>query len=391
MITQHKYNEEMVSCIMGTYGNFDVACEALTCFLHQDYQNKELIIVNHHEVPLHFTHPQVTVLNLKPDEVPTLRHVKMVGIQKSNGKYIHFWDNDDLYLPWHLTNCMEGIKNTDKAAWKPGDVWMSFANKRYDRSRNLHEGSWIFDRTRISLDEYYTKHPEYADPPFYWDILMERNIEEPFFGALTSYVYRWQDGLMHHSTIENPKTGSYVNDYSVIAKNYRKHFSDTGDGQSSMKVVDLKKYWKDIIDNCLQPPAASEVPELYDEKMKKKLEEKFAPYIKDCGCGKNKTQPKPESIPMVLEKPKTELKSTVRLEDNNLTQRIQFIEDKLGIVHNPPKKKIKKHEVRLKCTSVYSCGECGKEWSLDNEFGKVAPSQLSCPHCNHSADYVFKS
>ena len=23
MITQHKYNEEMVSCIMGTYGNFD--------------------------------------------------------------------------------------------------------------------------------------------------------------------------------------------------------------------------------------------------------------------------------------------------------------------------------------------------------------------------------
>ena len=90
MITQHKYNEEMVSCIMGTYGNFDVACEALTCFLHQDYHNKELIIVNHHEVPINFTHPQVTVLNLKPEEVPTLRHVKMVGIQKSNGRYIAY-------------------------------------------------------------------------------------------------------------------------------------------------------------------------------------------------------------------------------------------------------------------------------------------------------------
>ena len=114
MITQHKYNEEMVSCIMGTYGNYDVACEALSCFIHQDYHNKELIIVNHHEVPLHFKHPQVTIINLKPEEVPTLRHVKMVGMQKSNGKYIHFWDNDDLYLPWHLTDCMKGIKNTDK-------------------------------------------------------------------------------------------------------------------------------------------------------------------------------------------------------------------------------------------------------------------------------------
>lgn len=378
---------------MGTYGNYDVACEALTCFLHQDYHNKELIIVNHHEVPLHFSHPQVTVLNLKPEEVPTLRHIKMVGIQKSNGRYLHFWDNDDLYLPWHLTDCIEGIKKTTKAAWKPGDVWMSFANKRYDRSRNLHEGTWIFDRTRISLDEYYTKHPEYADPPFYWDILMERNIEEPIFGALTSYVYRWQDGLMHHSTIENPKTGNYIDDYSVIAKNYRKHFNDTGDGESNMKIMDLKKYWLDIIDNCLHPPAEDDAPELYNEEMKQKLEEKFAPYIRECGCGKKSTPTpvvsKKELKSFTIESPISSLVKTTP--EELLTKRIEVIENKLGITHNPPQEKIKKHNVTLKCMSMYNCGECGKEWTVDNTPGEVTPAELNCPHCRHRANYVFKS
>lgn len=287
----------MVSCIMGTCGDFKVACEALTCFLQQDYLNKELIIVNHGEAPLYFTHSQVTILNLKPEEVPTLRHVRMVGIQKSNGKYFHFWDNDDLYLPWHLTDCMNGIKNTDKTAWKPEDVWMSCANKEYDRSQNTCEGSWILDRTKISLDEYYTKHPQYADSPFYWDILMSGDLEETVFGALTSYVYRWAGESSCHSSHDyiahnsKPSTNNYINDYSIIAENYRKNITPNQVPKNGwMRIMNLKKYWKDIINNCLHPPSTNDAPELYDKKMKKKLEEKFAPYIRErihvqCECG----------------------------------------------------------------------------------------------------------
>lgn len=390
----------MVSCIMGTYGNYEVACEALTCFLHQDYQNKELIIVNHHEVPLIFNHPQVTILNLKSEDVPTLRHVKMVGIQKSNGKYIHFWDNDDLYLPWHLTDCVEGIKNTDKPAWKPKDVWISLRNKEYHRTSNLCEGTWIFDRTKISLDEYYTKHSEYADPPFYWDILIGGELEESLFGALTSYVYRWATGDAHHSLIENPKTGNYIDDYSVVATNYRKRFSDFGDGKSSMKVTDLKKYWKDIIEQCVHPPESEKVPELYTEEMKKKLEEKFAPYIKDCGCGK-KSKPTPiETEKKELEtfrvgpttmndKPVIEPKAVINMEDIML-ERIQLIEDKLGITYNPTKE-IKPHSVTLKCSNVYVCGECGDNWTIPTNPQPWETSEIHCPHCKHKASYIFKS
>ena len=382
---------------MGTYGNYEVACEALTCFLHQDYANKELIIVNHHEVPLHFPHPQVTILNLKPEDVPTLRHVKMVGIQKSNGKYIHFWDNDDLYLPWHLTDCMEGIKNTDKPAWKPKDVWISLKNKEYHRTSNLCEGTWIFDRTKISLDEYYTKHPEYADPPFYWDILIGKNLEEPVFGALTSYVYRWATGSAHHSLFDNPKTGNYINDFSIIAANYRKQSTDTGDGESNMKVMDLKKYWKDIIEQCVHPPMSEEVPELYTEEVKKELEKKFKPYVRDCGCGKKSTPP---PTPMVVPPPTT--KKTIPAfdvplivlpeeEDNLLLKRITAIEKILGIPTDLPKKEVQPHSVALKCSNIYTCGECGNNWTIPTNPKPWGTTQVHCPHCQHKASYIFKN
>tara|TARA_R110000824_G_scaffold219490_3_gene406433 strand:+ start:906 stop:2057 length:1152 start_codon:yes stop_codon:yes gene_type:complete len=382
---------------MGTYGNYDVACEALSCFIHQDYHNKELIIVNHHEVPLHFKHPQVTIINLKPEEVPTLRHVKMVGMQKSNGKYIHFWDNDDLYLPWHLTDCMKGIKNTDKPAWKPKDVWISLRNKEYHRSSNICEGTWIFDRTKISLDEYYTKHPEYADPPFYWDILMEKNLEEPIFGALTSYVYRWATGDAHHSLIENPKTGNYINDYSIIASNYRKQFHDAGDGKTNMKIVDLKKYWKDILEQCVHPPMSEEFSELYTEEMKQKLEEKFAPYIRDCGCGK-------KSTPVPFDTKKLALEQTPKIDgtgieakrmeingDDLLLKRIEEIEKKLGIVPKPKPEEIKPHSVALECSNIYTCGECYKRWTIQTNPLPWTNSEVHCPHCKHKAYYIFKS
>jgi len=149
---------------MGTYGRHALACEALACFLRQTaMSNASLLIYNQHPVPLRFDHPKVRVIN---EALPSgsLRHIRkrMHDLADPAADLIHWWDDDDLYLPWHLEDCLKHIGAN--VAWKPASCWMSKGNVVYSREVNTFEGSWIFRADYLKTAPLDT-HPEYTDHP----------------------------------------------------------------------------------------------------------------------------------------------------------------------------------------------------------------------------------
>jgi hypothetical protein len=187
-----------IDCLMGTYGRHALACEALACFLQQsELSNATLLVYNQHPVPLRVDHPKVRVVNEMLPAV-SLRHIRkrMLELSDPSADLIHWWDDDDLYLPWHLKDCLDHVGTN--VAWKPASSWMSLANVTYSREANVFEGSWVFragDLKAAALDA----HPDYPDHPITWGMLQTGKVATTDLGGRTSYIYRWATGTEHLS------------------------------------------------------------------------------------------------------------------------------------------------------------------------------------------------
>ncbi len=153
-----------IDCLMGTYGRYGLVCEALACFLQQSRLSQAtLLIYNQHPVFLRFDHPRVRVVN---EAAPrgSLRHIRqrMHELAEPSAELIHWWDDDDLYLPWHLDDCLTHIK--ESMAWKPATSWMSLRNVKFSRHANRFEGSWVMRAEYVRRHPLET-HPDYTDHP----------------------------------------------------------------------------------------------------------------------------------------------------------------------------------------------------------------------------------
>src|SRR5687768_14508500 len=105
---------------MATHGRYEKVCETLACFLDQDYPHRELVILNNHPVPLEYDHPLVRIYN--EPKYPSLGHCRDRLLELARGEFVRTWDDDDLYLPWTLSQGVGHIP-VDAAAWKPARSW----------------------------------------------------------------------------------------------------------------------------------------------------------------------------------------------------------------------------------------------------------------------------
>jgi hypothetical protein len=178
-----------IDCLMGTYGRNLVASEALACFLQQSAAAEStLLIYNQHPVPLSCTCPRVRVVNETPP-VAALRFIRqrMLELADASADLIHWWDDDDLYLPWHLQDCLENIG--DQPAWKPQSSWVSRRNVEFSRGANRFEGSWVFRADYVKAAPVHT-HPNYTDHPVFMQTQEAKLLATTELKALTSYIYR---------------------------------------------------------------------------------------------------------------------------------------------------------------------------------------------------------
>lgn len=210
----------LVSCLTATRGRLRVLQEAVACYLAQDYENKEMVILNNHPVPLELdnslTGKGIRIVN--EAIYPNLGSCRIRMLELANGEYIRTWDDDDLYLPWAISQGMENIGSF--VAFKPKKSWDSRKNSIYTLGENVYEASITFRADHARLYGYQPTGGDEHDP------LMKSldNSNCLVKDVKPSYCYRWDSGLFRISgTLGN-------GDVETRTKNWEKANQDIGDG-----------------------------------------------------------------------------------------------------------------------------------------------------------------
>lgn len=205
-----------VTCLCPTYGRFERLRDAVACFLLQDYPGDRRLCVVSDE-------PEPISLRDVPDEswmmtlkwrmslswanrrYPTLGHKRQALLEAAQTPLVAHWDDDDLYLPWHLSGLVEALRSTPGATCvKPRNAWWGVGPRGGFDLRgpchNVFEGQMVFDRLRaLELGGYPPLHTGQAKAllrAFHDAGELLKTDPAP---ADISYVYRWGDGVDHAS------------------------------------------------------------------------------------------------------------------------------------------------------------------------------------------------
>ena len=232
----------LVSCVMTTYGRFNFVERSITLWLLQDYPNKELIILNTAATPLYLD-KELRSENIKvinniykrntTEEFTNVGQIRKDAISYANGEFYICWDDDDLYLPWHISQGMKVIKDNNLVAWMPQQsIWTNDGGKTYEYATNAMEASCIVHMNEI---QKYGFKDGNGDEHLTWRLglrnegkLSENYSVTPF----ESYVYVWgEEGHKQSSTINKED-------------NFEYHKSVTTDfGDRGLKRVPLRNIW----------------------------------------------------------------------------------------------------------------------------------------------------
>jgi len=99
-----------VTCLCPTYGRFKRLRDAVACFLLQDYPNKRMLVLNDAPKPIIGGGDglPVTIINAK-ERYPTLGHKRQALLEAASTPLVAHWDDDDLYLPDHLSKGVQAL------------------------------------------------------------------------------------------------------------------------------------------------------------------------------------------------------------------------------------------------------------------------------------------
>lgn len=226
-------SNKLVCCLTSTYGRLSMLNEVVTCFLEQDYENKKLIILNNHPVPLTCNFPNVIIYN--EPIYPTLGDCRNRLIDLAEGEFIRTWDDDDLYMPWSIRQGVENIG--DNAAWKPRKSWFWRKSCKPELADNVFEAATLIHIDVAKKYRYLAVSGGNEHDTLLKGIDIEGGCKNKDMGLMASYVYRWGWGMWHISGTLGGKLT-----IEQRTKDWRDHHNDVQDGV--IRVVDLKPLWQ---------------------------------------------------------------------------------------------------------------------------------------------------
>jgi glycosyltransferase involved in cell wall biosynthesis len=137
----------LVSCIMPTGGRRAFVRRSLACFARQDYDRRELVIVDDGESPvadLAGTDPRVRYLRL--EKTLTLGEKRNRACELARGELIAHWDDDDWYAPYRLSTQVARLLAREADMCGPRRVLFfepqSGLSWRYDHPANAYR-PWV--------------------------------------------------------------------------------------------------------------------------------------------------------------------------------------------------------------------------------------------------------
>lgn len=207
-----------VSLICTTYRRYRCIERIIEQFLSQDYPNKELILFNtDSEVPLDLSvslhNEPITLVNNSIDYETGLPYTNRGAICRdavthSTGDLFMLMDDDDIYLPWHVRQAVDGILANGKDSWKPEQSFFATSHK-LELTRNTLEASVIVKMTRIKEIGFRTDFTGYEGLSWYTKLRDEGQLDEHFKEYVPSYCFNWSDpgdmaGHKQSGDINNP-------------------------------------------------------------------------------------------------------------------------------------------------------------------------------------------
>ncbi|MFW5803786.1 MAG: glycosyltransferase family 2 protein [bacterium] len=227
-----------VVCLCPTYGRPNLLAEAVQCFLCQDYQNKELIILNDQKgVNLHLSESfsNITIINYDKrfDSLGEKRnYLNQLGLEHE-GDMFCIWDDDDLYTPWRITESVQAMINDNSDIVKTKFAFMSIDNKNYKVVSNLFH-------SQACISKQYIKQNRYPAISVGEDVEFEKNamIKARSCFPCLWYIYRWGMNIHHLSGISNEK---HSWEKSLYFEPYNQY-----EGDIEVKPYFKNDYWQDI-------------------------------------------------------------------------------------------------------------------------------------------------
>ena len=191
---------DLVSFICTTYRRFTCVERIIYQYYAQTYQNKELIIFNtdmEHPFSLGFNDPNIIVVNNNTDyqtgEAYSNRgQICRDAVTYASGNYFMLADDDDIYLPWHMQQAVDGIKENGLDAWKPEQSFFAQPH-RIVLVMNTLEASVIVKMSRIRQIGFRTDKTGYEGLSWYTKLRDERQLDEHNHNYVPSYCFNWSD------------------------------------------------------------------------------------------------------------------------------------------------------------------------------------------------------
>lgn len=151
-----------VSCVMTTYRRFTCVERSIAMFLAQDYPDTELIIYNtdtKYPLALDDTfdsigESKIKVINNNIDFETKQPYTSIGAIRRdafrfASGDGYITWDDDDIFFPWNIRQCVDGIIKTNKSAWKPQKSFIKHSGHNPELYFNNLEASILVKTSAI--------------------------------------------------------------------------------------------------------------------------------------------------------------------------------------------------------------------------------------------------
>jgi len=264
-----------LSFICTTFRRYRCVERIIEQFLQQDYRNSELVIFNTDEenpfsLNSSLEYSNITVINNGIDYQTKLPYTNRGAICRdavthSTGDYFMLADDDDIYLPWHFRQAIDGIMSNGKDAWKPERSFFA-TNNKLELTRNTLEASVIVKMSRIKEIGFRQDLTGYEGLSWYTKLRDERQLDEYFTYYIPSYCFNWSDpsdmaGHKQSGDINNPNNfdNHKINSkdissksldrcgFEIIKETYSKYYSFLLEHQNEFPPELWDKYVKSYV------------------------------------------------------------------------------------------------------------------------------------------------
>lgn len=220
-----------VSFVCTSYRRFTCVQRIVAQYYAQTYESKELIIFNTDEeypYSLDFEDSSITVVNNHLDYQTGLPYenrgqICRDAVTHATGDYFMLADDDDIYLPWHLQQAVEGIEANGKDAWKPEKSFFAAPGK-VEMVMNTLEASVIIKMPRIRQIGFRSDITGYEGLSWYTKLRDEGNLDEHNLKYVPSYCFNWSDphdvaGHKQSGAIDHPDN---FENHKIATQDYAK-------------------------------------------------------------------------------------------------------------------------------------------------------------------------